>query len=122
RISDSVWVSHQRSHQFRGGHNETHGGVTINIDSDFTDATVVGTTTCSSSCSGKVCGSDGCGGSCGSCGAGTTCNSSGQCVGSGTQCSACPNGNECATGYSCFSWTGYPSITFCAKDCSASSC
>ncbi len=32
------WVSHQRLHQYRGGHNETYQGVTINIDNDYADA------------------------------------------------------------------------------------
>ncbi|HZJ04698.1 MAG TPA: glycoside hydrolase domain-containing protein [Nocardioidaceae bacterium] len=31
------WMPHARVHQYRGGHNETHGGVTINIDSNFLD-------------------------------------------------------------------------------------
>jgi hypothetical protein len=31
------WMPHRRVHQFRGGHNETHGGVTINIDQDWVD-------------------------------------------------------------------------------------
>jgi hypothetical protein len=36
-VSDSVWPDHQRLHQFRGGHDETWGGVTVNIDSDAVD-------------------------------------------------------------------------------------
>jgi hypothetical protein len=31
------WMPHRRVHQFRGGHNETHGGVTINIDQNWVD-------------------------------------------------------------------------------------
>ncbi len=31
------WMPHARVHQYRGGHNERHGGVTINIDNDFLD-------------------------------------------------------------------------------------
>jgi hypothetical protein len=31
------WLPGRRVHQYRGGHNETHGGVTINIDSNFLD-------------------------------------------------------------------------------------
>lgn len=31
------WMPHRRVHQFRGGHNETHGGVTINIDQNWLD-------------------------------------------------------------------------------------
>jgi hypothetical protein len=36
-VSDSLWPNHQRLHQFIGGHDETWGGVTINIDSDAVD-------------------------------------------------------------------------------------
>lgn len=31
------WSDHQRLHQYRGGHNETYGGVTLNIDNDYLD-------------------------------------------------------------------------------------
>ena len=31
------WASHGRVHQYRGGHNETYGGVTINIDNNWVD-------------------------------------------------------------------------------------
>jgi len=31
------WMPHGRVHQYRGGHNETHGGVRINIDSNWLD-------------------------------------------------------------------------------------
>ncbi len=41
-VSDSLWASHQRIHQYKGGHKETYGGVTINIDSSVVDSTVVG--------------------------------------------------------------------------------
>ncbi|MFC0623856.1 glycoside hydrolase domain-containing protein [Kribbella deserti] len=41
-IPAGLWVNHQRLHQYRGDHNETWGGVTINIDSNFVD---VGTPT-----------------------------------------------------------------------------
>jgi len=37
-VPTSDWPNHQRLHQYRGGHNETYGGVTINIDSDYVDA------------------------------------------------------------------------------------
>ncbi|MGN6216581.1 MAG: DUF1906 domain-containing protein [Solirubrobacterales bacterium] len=40
-----AWASHQRIHQYRGGHNETYGGVTINIDNDYVDGATVGTAT-----------------------------------------------------------------------------
>ncbi len=39
-FSDTVWPNHQRLHQYQGGHNETWGGVTINIDSDYDDGAV----------------------------------------------------------------------------------
>lgn len=38
----SAWASHQRIHQYRGGHNETYGLVTINVDNDYVDAATVG--------------------------------------------------------------------------------
>jgi hypothetical protein len=37
-----AWSDHQRIHQYRGGHNETYGGVTINIDSDYVEGATVG--------------------------------------------------------------------------------
>jgi hypothetical protein len=36
------WTSHQRIHQYRGGHNESHGGVTVNIDNDQLDVSLSG--------------------------------------------------------------------------------
>jgi len=33
-VSSSSWASHQRLKQYIGGHNETWGGVTMNIDTD----------------------------------------------------------------------------------------
>jgi hypothetical protein len=36
------WADHQRLHQYVGGHNETYGGVKINIDGDYLDASTVG--------------------------------------------------------------------------------
>jgi hypothetical protein len=41
-IPSTAWPNHQRIHQFRGGHNDTYGGVTINIDSDYVDGPTVG--------------------------------------------------------------------------------
>ena len=41
-IPSSAWSNHQRIHQFRGGHDETWGGTTINIDSDYVDGATVG--------------------------------------------------------------------------------
>jgi hypothetical protein len=37
-LPSTDWASHQRIHQFAGDHNERHGHVTINIDSDYVDA------------------------------------------------------------------------------------
>ncbi|MET7615347.1 glycoside hydrolase domain-containing protein [Streptomyces sp. NPDC005408] len=39
-IADSKWAVHQRAKQFKGGHNETYGAVTLNIDTDRLDAPV----------------------------------------------------------------------------------
>lgn len=36
-IPDNYWSGHRRIHQYRGGHDETYGGVTINIDNDYVD-------------------------------------------------------------------------------------
>jgi hypothetical protein len=41
-VGDSLWPAHQRIHQYKGGHNETYAGVTINIDSNVVDSLVVG--------------------------------------------------------------------------------
>jgi Domain of unknown function (DUF1906) len=48
-VPASAWASHQRIHQYEGGHNETYGGVTINIDNDYVDAATVGSATLSTS-------------------------------------------------------------------------
>ncbi len=37
-LPSTGWANHQRLHQYRGGHNETYQGVTINIDNDYADA------------------------------------------------------------------------------------
>ncbi|MFZ0044140.1 MAG: DUF1906 domain-containing protein [Solirubrobacteraceae bacterium] len=37
-VPSGDWASHQRLHQYQGGHNATYGGATINIDSDYVDA------------------------------------------------------------------------------------
>jgi hypothetical protein len=42
-VPTSGWSQHQRIHQYRGGHDETYGGVTINIDSNYVDGATVGT-------------------------------------------------------------------------------
>jgi hypothetical protein len=39
-VPDTYWPDHQRIHQYRPGHDETYGGVTINIDNDSVDAAV----------------------------------------------------------------------------------
>jgi hypothetical protein len=39
-INGSSWANHQRIKQFQGGHNETWGGVTINIDSNCANGPV----------------------------------------------------------------------------------
>jgi uncharacterized protein YraI len=39
-IPDTKWAVHQRGKQFRGDHDETYGGVTLNIDTDRFDAPV----------------------------------------------------------------------------------
>lgn len=41
-VSDALWSNHQRIHQFKGGHRETWGSVSIDVDSDFVDGAVVG--------------------------------------------------------------------------------
>jgi hypothetical protein len=48
-VPATAWLSHQRIHQYQGGHNETYGGVTINIDNDYVDAATVGSATLSTS-------------------------------------------------------------------------
>ena len=42
-IPASGWSQHQRIHQYRGGHDESYGGVTINIDNNYVDGGTVGT-------------------------------------------------------------------------------
>ncbi|TDD32618.1 DUF1906 domain-containing protein [Actinomadura sp. KC06] len=39
-MPDHWWSPHRRIKQYRGGHRETHGGVTINIDSNIVDGRV----------------------------------------------------------------------------------
>src|SRR5205807_6642238 len=41
-IPSGDWSAHQRLHQYQGGHNETYGGVTINIDGDYLDGATAG--------------------------------------------------------------------------------
>jgi hypothetical protein len=37
-LTSGEWADHQRIHQYAGNLNQRHGGVTINIDSDYVDA------------------------------------------------------------------------------------
>lgn len=39
-LSDSLWDDHQRIRQYAGGHDETWGGLTLNIDSNVIDGPV----------------------------------------------------------------------------------
>jgi hypothetical protein len=39
-VDNSLWANHQRLHQYTGGHAETWGGVTLNIDSDVLDGSL----------------------------------------------------------------------------------
>lgn len=41
-VPANAWAQHQRIHQYQGGHNETYGGVTINIDNNYVDGPTVG--------------------------------------------------------------------------------
>jgi hypothetical protein len=41
-VPESAWANHQRIHQYRGGHDDTYGGTTINVDSDYVDGATVG--------------------------------------------------------------------------------
>lgn len=41
-VPSYAWANHQRLHQYRGGHDETWGGVKINIDNNYLDGATVG--------------------------------------------------------------------------------
>jgi len=41
-VPDRAWADHSRIHQYRGGHDETYAGVTINIDSNYVEGATVG--------------------------------------------------------------------------------
>lgn len=41
-IPASAWSQQQRIHQYRGGHDERYGGVTINIDNNYVEGSTVG--------------------------------------------------------------------------------
>jgi hypothetical protein len=43
-LPSSAWANHQRIHQYRGGHNESYGLTTINIDNNYIDGATVGAT------------------------------------------------------------------------------
>ena len=43
-VPDTLWADHQRIRQYLGGHQETWGGVTINIDSNTVDASLAPST------------------------------------------------------------------------------
>lgn len=44
-LPSTAWANHQRIHQYRGGHNESYGLTTINIDNNYIDGATVGATT-----------------------------------------------------------------------------
>jgi len=41
-VPAGAWANHQRIHQYRGGHNESYGGVTINIDNNYVEGATAG--------------------------------------------------------------------------------
>jgi hypothetical protein len=41
-VPASAWSEHQRIHQYRGGHDETWGGVTINVDNNYVEGATAG--------------------------------------------------------------------------------
>jgi glycoside hydrolase-like protein len=41
-VPSYAWSQHQRIHQYRGGHDESYGGVTINIDNNYVEGATVG--------------------------------------------------------------------------------
>ena len=43
-MPSNMWTNHARIHQYQGGHLETHGGATIDIDSDQLDVSLSGGT------------------------------------------------------------------------------
>jgi hypothetical protein len=42
-LGTELWSAHQRIHQYLGGHDETYGRTTINIDNDYVEGATVGT-------------------------------------------------------------------------------
>lgn len=41
-LPSTAWTLHQRIHQYRGGHNETYGLMTINLDNNYVEGATVG--------------------------------------------------------------------------------
>lgn len=41
-LPSTAWPSHQRIHQYRGGHNETYGLMSINLDNNYVEGATVG--------------------------------------------------------------------------------
>jgi hypothetical protein len=41
-LPSTAWAAHQRIHQYRGGHNETYGLMTINLDNNYVEGATVG--------------------------------------------------------------------------------
>ncbi|HEV7400596.1 MAG TPA: DUF1906 domain-containing protein [Solirubrobacterales bacterium] len=41
-LPSTAWASHQRIHQYRGGHNETYGLMSINLDNNYVEGATVG--------------------------------------------------------------------------------
>lgn len=41
-LTADLWAEHQRIHQYLGGHDETYGRTTINIDNDYVEGATVG--------------------------------------------------------------------------------
>jgi glycoside hydrolase-like protein len=44
-VPDDAWSEHQRIRQYRGGHDETWGGVTINVDNNYVEGATAGSST-----------------------------------------------------------------------------
>jgi hypothetical protein len=44
-VPSGDWSNHHRLHQYRGGHDETYGGASINIDANFLDGDTAGAST-----------------------------------------------------------------------------
>ncbi|HET6571841.1 MAG TPA: DUF1906 domain-containing protein [Solirubrobacterales bacterium] len=53
-VPASAWNDHQRIHQYRGGHDESYGGVTINIDNNYVEGATAGSGSSSDDPRGSV--------------------------------------------------------------------